>query len=307
MLLQTNSYIVPKERRAEHARLMKRFRQILHRIGCDDFEVYEQVGNNWSSGSATGRFVQIMRFRDRKHQLAVQNLERTDPTAQELIAEFCELVNYPYQQQNGLFAVGFYNSVLPVAPVRSSAPPAEQPPSEGQVDAVAGGFGSEQPETEQLGEAQYAQMALDEAGAQATEEQVVEDQATAPEDHPAEEAVAQDEGAEQAVHETGVGETDEGEAAAAAAEQQDEWAVMDEARVTAADDEDESLGFDLHPTSGDAQPAEHDAHAAGPANGDMNLGPEDEDDLARMADRLAETDSETDDTPQADSNRPRRR
>src|SRR5687767_2400465 len=125
MLLQTNSYIVPKEKRSEHARLMRRFRQILNRIGCDNFEVYEQVGANWGNGSATGRFVQIMRFRDRKHQLAVQAAERTDPTAQELIAEFCELVNYPYQQQNGMFAIGFYTSVLPVAPVRVSPPAAE--------------------------------------------------------------------------------------------------------------------------------------------------------------------------------------
>ena len=72
MLLQTNSYIVPKDRRAEHQRLVRKFRQVLARLGCDQFEVYEQVGANWSSAEATGRYVQIMRFRDRKHQLAVQ-------------------------------------------------------------------------------------------------------------------------------------------------------------------------------------------------------------------------------------------
>src|SRR5207302_9713660 len=39
-----------------------------------------------------------------------------------LIAEFCDLINYPYQQQQGQFAVGFYSSVLPVAPpVREEA------------------------------------------------------------------------------------------------------------------------------------------------------------------------------------------
>ena len=59
-----------------------------------------------------------MRFRDRKHQLQVQQSEKTDPTAQALIKEFCELINFPYQQQQGYFAVGFYNSVLPVAAVR---------------------------------------------------------------------------------------------------------------------------------------------------------------------------------------------
>jgi hypothetical protein len=118
MLLQTNSYIVPKEKRSEHARLMRRFRQVLHDLGCDNFEIYEQVGANWSNSQTTGRFVQIMRFRDRKHQLSVQNAERTDPAAQQLIAEFCELVNYPYQQQQGQFAIGFYSSILPLAPAR---------------------------------------------------------------------------------------------------------------------------------------------------------------------------------------------
>lgn len=112
MLMQTNSYIVPKDRRPEHARLLRRFRQTLQRLGCDHFEVYEQVGQNWSAGETTSRFVQIMRFRDRKHQQAVQAAERSDPSAQQLIAEFCELINFPYQQQQGLFAVGFYTSFM---------------------------------------------------------------------------------------------------------------------------------------------------------------------------------------------------
>src|SRR5580704_10982124 len=116
MLLQTNSYIVPKERRAEHARLIRRFRQALARIGCDQFEVYEQVGANWSPGGANGRYVQIMRFRDRQHQQAVQSAEANDHGAQAIIAEFCDLINFPYQQQHGYFATGFYASVLPTGP-----------------------------------------------------------------------------------------------------------------------------------------------------------------------------------------------
>jgi len=120
MLMQTNSYVVAKENRTEHARLLNRFRQTLTRLGCDQFEVYEQTGSNWSSES-TGRFVQIMRFRDRKHQLSVQAGERDDPQAQQLIKEFCELINFPYQQQQGLFAVGFYNSVLPIGAGRPPA------------------------------------------------------------------------------------------------------------------------------------------------------------------------------------------
>jgi len=120
MLLQTNSYIVPKEKRAEHSRLIRRFRQTLLRLGCDHFEVYEQVGSNWSNSESAGRYVQILRFLDRKHQLAVQAAERNDPTAQAVIADFCDLINFPYQQQQGLFAVGFYTSVLPVAPKRGA-------------------------------------------------------------------------------------------------------------------------------------------------------------------------------------------
>jgi hypothetical protein len=305
MLLQTNSYIVPKERRAEHARLMRRFRQILHRIGCDNFEVYEVVGNNWSSGSATGRFVQIMRFRDRKHQLAVQNLERTDPTAQELIAEFCELVNYPYQQQNGLFAVGFYNNVLPVSPGRSAAPAAgggeaaATAQEETATGAVAGSeFGSQQTETEAhhdagiMGEqaGTYAQMPLDEKGVQTgeqpSEQPIAQDGEFVTDDAP----VAEQESAveeEQPVTEPAV---------AAGPDERDEWSLMDEARVP-DDAEDEPLGFDLQ-----TEPVE--GAAPEPANGEAHLGPEEEeDDLARMANRLAESD----DAPQGDSNRPRRR
>src|SRR5437867_2768488 len=87
MLLQTNSYIVPPDKRAEHARLLRRFRQVLTRLGCDHFEVYEQVGSNWNAADVSGRVVQIMRFRDRRHQLAVQAAERNDPGAQAAVAE----------------------------------------------------------------------------------------------------------------------------------------------------------------------------------------------------------------------------
>ena len=118
MLLQTNSYIVPKEKRSEHARLLQRFRQTLARLGCEHFEAYEQVGQGWASGEPTGRFVQLMRFNDRAHQQAVQAAERSDPAAQALIREFCELINFPYQQEHGLFAVGFYRDIFSSEPER---------------------------------------------------------------------------------------------------------------------------------------------------------------------------------------------
>lgn len=131
MLLQTNSYIVPKDRRAEHARLLRRFKQVLTRLGCELFEVYEQMGPNWTAGDGSGRFVQIMRFRDRKHQREVHAAEQSDPAAQQLIAEFCELVNLPYQQQQGLLAIGYYQGVMdvPAAVIQKVAEgPAATPP-----------------------------------------------------------------------------------------------------------------------------------------------------------------------------------
>ena len=116
MLLQTNSYIVPRDKRAEHARLLRKFRQTMVRLGCDTFEVFEQVGTNWALNQTSGRFVQIIRFRDRQHQLEVQAAEQSDPIAQEQISQFCALVNLPYQQQQGMFAVGYYTALFPTPP-----------------------------------------------------------------------------------------------------------------------------------------------------------------------------------------------
>jgi len=116
MLLQTNSYIVPARQRAEHARLLGRFRRALARVGCDLFEVYEQADANWAAPEGDARFVQIIRFRDRQHQLDVREAERLDLEAQSLIEEFCQLINFPYQQEHGLFAVGFYNELIPADP-----------------------------------------------------------------------------------------------------------------------------------------------------------------------------------------------
>lgn len=110
MLLQTNSYVVPREKRAEHARLMLRFRQCFRRLGSV-FEVYEQTGANFT-GDGAGRFVQIMRFRDRHHQQEVQEKEQNDAVAQQLIADFCQLVNLSYQQQHGLYSASYYAGIL---------------------------------------------------------------------------------------------------------------------------------------------------------------------------------------------------
>lgn len=127
MLLQTNSYLVPKERRLEHARLMRRFRQTLLRLGADHFEVYEQLGANWSPLKTAGRFIQVMRFRDRQHHQAIQEAERSDTGAQQLIREFCELIDFQQQQSDGQFVVSYYGSVLTATGEVNSQPGAEAP------------------------------------------------------------------------------------------------------------------------------------------------------------------------------------
>ena len=161
MLLQTNSYVVPKEKRAEHARLVRKFRQTLARLGCDQFDVFEQVGPNWGGGETTGRFVQMMRFRDRKHQVAVQTAEKQDAAAQQLIQEFCDLINFGYQQQQGLFAVGYYQSVLPVAPMRMLPVEGEEnlppPPAEAEPEAEAQSAPKHQPESASSSEMETAE------------------------------------------------------------------------------------------------------------------------------------------------------
>jgi hypothetical protein len=112
MLLQTNSYVVPREKRHEHARLMKRFMQVMTRLGCEHFEVYEQVGASWTAVRSDPRYIQIIRFRDRKQHQVLQEAERNDPQAQQLIREFCDLVGFEQQQQQGQFSVGYYGSVV---------------------------------------------------------------------------------------------------------------------------------------------------------------------------------------------------
>lgn len=144
MLLQTNSYIVPAEKRDEHAGLMKRFAQILRRLGCDRFDVLEQLGPNWSPGDV-GRCVQLMHFRDRNHQQQVQLAEASDAEAQALIAEFVDLLDINYQQDQGYFATGYYESILPGGSVSSHS--AVTPTSVAEdVPPAAAASGGPQPE-----------------------------------------------------------------------------------------------------------------------------------------------------------------
>jgi hypothetical protein len=110
MLVQTNSYIVPRDRRIEHDRLMRRMTQVLARLGCPSFEVYEQMTPGWGPTRGDVRCVQVLRFRDRQHHQAVQEAERADPAAQELVREFCALVGLEAQQAQGLFLTEYLAS-----------------------------------------------------------------------------------------------------------------------------------------------------------------------------------------------------
>jgi len=119
MLLQTNTYLVPAERREEHARLVRRMADVLKRLGCEHFEVHEEINPDGTIAPAYSRFVQILRFRDRQHYQLVRSAEAADPAAQELVAEFCALIDLPAQQQQGTFSVSFLNAVLPPPAARA--------------------------------------------------------------------------------------------------------------------------------------------------------------------------------------------
>ena len=95
------------------------------------------MGPNWGPLKDGGRFVQILRFRDRQHQLAVQAAEKNDPAAQDIIREFCGLLDMPQQQEKGLFALGYYNGLITTDPMaiwngagQTPITPSNEPPAE---------------------------------------------------------------------------------------------------------------------------------------------------------------------------------
>ena len=141
MLLQTNSYLVPRDRRDEHARLMRRFAASFQRLGAH-FEVFEQMGSGFSANdphAAATRFVQMMRFRDARHQASVQAAESDDAVAQRLISDFCRLIDLEAQQRQGLYAGGFYTLFLAADSETQRQLPKSSPPRESnapdEVDA----------------------------------------------------------------------------------------------------------------------------------------------------------------------------
>jgi len=144
MLLQTNSYVVPSNKRQEHERIIRRIRQALLRVGCDQFEVYEQVGGNWAPLKGGGiRFIQIMRFHDRQHHHQIQEAEKNDSAVQQLINEFMALIDLPEQQTQGQFAMGHYSRIsgtIPQEQAQMQQPPmtprSDQPPGEPPSDDI---------------------------------------------------------------------------------------------------------------------------------------------------------------------------
>ena len=98
MLIQTQSYLVPADVRGDHARLLRQIRVCMRRLG-GTIEFYEEeVG-----GRGRGRFVHLMRFRDRGHLQAVRHAEEDDDKAQRLIRRLSELVDLPRQVETGTF------------------------------------------------------------------------------------------------------------------------------------------------------------------------------------------------------------
>jgi hypothetical protein len=193
--------------------------------------------------------------------LAVQNAERSDPAAQQLIAEFCELVNYPYQQQQGQFAVGFYSSVLPVAP--STA----HPEASGEEGGEVAGDSSHGDEAAAAAEILEGPAEANETGQSAQPESFVND---APEEPVAAEGEFEEES------DAEVGPTGEPEPFAVQDEELSEEATeAPAAQVSAAYEEPEEALEPPRPIP--APDADLDADLAIP----------DDDDLARLADELA--------------------
>lgn len=113
MLLQTNAYSLPRDKKDQHARLVKRFEDCFRRLGAS-FEVYQQVDAGFKDQADQNslRFVQLMKFKDEKHLASVRAAEVSDAACTQLIKDFCELIDYSGQVQSGLFLPGYYASVV---------------------------------------------------------------------------------------------------------------------------------------------------------------------------------------------------
>ena len=130
MLLQTNSYLVPRDRLAAHDELMARFRRCFERLGvrAGQFEVYRQTSDDFAEDRSIPavRCVQMMRFATTDEHEQVRNREFDDPEAQSLIIELSRLVDLPAQQRSGHFGGGFYSDRLDDAEPEAAAEALEE-------------------------------------------------------------------------------------------------------------------------------------------------------------------------------------
>jgi len=112
MLLQTNAYSLPRDKQDQHSLIVKRFEDSFSKLGAS-FEVYQQVSADFSdtSGGSTLRFVQIMKFKDLAHLEKVRQAELADPACRQLVADFCDLVDYAAQLGSGSYLPGYYASL----------------------------------------------------------------------------------------------------------------------------------------------------------------------------------------------------
>jgi hypothetical protein len=145
MLLQTNSYLVPRDRIRAHDDLMRRFRSCFSRLGLEtqQFEVLRETGPEFSTPRTSAvRHVQVVRFRDKDQYDLIHDAEAADPEAQELVAEFARLVELEAQQRRGHFVGTYYvQSDLsakpqPTLPAHEPTPPAHEPADSPATDEV---------------------------------------------------------------------------------------------------------------------------------------------------------------------------
>ncbi len=115
MLLQTNSYLVPRDRMAAHDELMRRFAACFARLGVAEgaFELFRQTSAEYrpDTAAAAQRVTQILRFDDRKQQEAVHEAEAHDAEAAALVGELRKLVDLDEQAARGHFTSSYYASV----------------------------------------------------------------------------------------------------------------------------------------------------------------------------------------------------
>ncbi|MEM7808642.1 MAG: hypothetical protein AAF561_11060 [Planctomycetota bacterium] len=126
MLLQTNSYLVPRHRLREHDDLMRQFVACFRRLGVADgaFEVFQSLDHEYRQhdNQPHQRITQILRFRDHDQQQAVHRAEASDPEAAELVEKLRRLVDLDEQAARKQFTSNYYGQIILTGSPQASAP-----------------------------------------------------------------------------------------------------------------------------------------------------------------------------------------